>query len=307
MAASPKLKSIRDRAARKKSAPSAGSPVRPAPAPPRKEIPPALVHARVTTLQEFVGAIEAICKTQGGELWFRGHSKGSYVLAPSLFRNIVGLSEQQIRQREERLNRRFRDRSMPYGHQGRTDSLDVSPIQSWWRLFAMQHYGIPTRLLDWSENAFTALCFAVLDAAATPDEDAVVWSLNPREWNRTGNVSTTTAISVDEHPALPYSPLPSEHSRTETIWPLAVYGMHSNPRISIQQGTFVVFPPGKTNSMEEHIVAAAGTPKPIAAILIDKDSVSAVAKQLRLAGFRMSGLYPDLTGLAQDLRADLGN
>ncbi len=43
-----------------------------------------------------------------------------------------------------------------------------------------QHYGIPTRLLDWSLNVFTALYFAVSGAIKQFDENdkIVVWALN---------------------------------------------------------------------------------------------------------------------------------
>ncbi len=48
-------------------------------------------------------------------------------------------------------------------------------------LALMQHYGAPTRLLDWTFSAWVAAYFA---AAASPEEDGVIWGFNRDKLSR---------------------------------------------------------------------------------------------------------------------------
>lgn len=264
---------------------------------------------KVQSLAGYLKAIEALSE-DGRLLWFRGHSRRDYKLQPNLYRNRDARTEDDLRNLELQLNRRFRDRSMPYSLQGRDESSEKSGLQSWWRLFTMQHYGTPTRLLDWSENALTALCFAVLDvhAASAVDESAAVWVVDPCSWNSLGNKNHQNISSVDDHEVKGYAPLPSEGQHIQSFWPVAVYGMHNSPRIAIQQGTFVVFAPGKATPMENLVSSEeyrVKAKKVLSCITIEAESIKLIAQQLRRLGFRHSMLYPDLQGLATDLKNEV--
>lgn len=85
-------------------------------------------------------------------LWFRGLPRSDYALVPKIMRD--GKLVEQVFERERRLLTRFRQRSMAYWPAGYGQN-------DWDHLFAMQHFGMPTRLLDWSENVFVAAHFAL--------------------------------------------------------------------------------------------------------------------------------------------------
>ncbi len=138
-------------------------------------MPNALQTAEVETLRQYTELVERLMEPQE-PLWFRGNSRSSHTLVPSLYRHPDNLDVDHLLQLEEKVIQRFRERGAPYERVPSSDTWEI--------LFLMQHFGVPTRLLDWTENPYIGLFFALSTADHSSGEPAAVWALQPQAWNQ---------------------------------------------------------------------------------------------------------------------------
>ncbi|HEV2800800.1 MAG TPA: FRG domain-containing protein [Pyrinomonadaceae bacterium] len=88
--------------------------------------------------------------------FFRGHADSSWTLLPSVGRyEWIWEPNNPEDSAEEALYFDFLTRA---------GSLLPENSSSWSNAFIMQHYGLPTRLLDWTETFSVALYFAIKNA-----------------------------------------------------------------------------------------------------------------------------------------------
>ena len=94
-----------------------------------------------------------------GKYIYRGHASLSWQLKPS-----VGRRDDYSIELENALFLQFKMKYWSYTNERPTTDMDM--------LFLAQHYGLPTRLLDWSYNPLIALYFA---CCSNNDEDGCVY------------------------------------------------------------------------------------------------------------------------------------
>lgn len=269
-------------------------------------MPVTLREVRLTTLKEFTDFVEQFLLTCGDDSpWYRGCGRSSYKLIPSLYRHPTINDINQLLDLESQILVRFKQRSVPY--------LDRLPSGDWDYLFLMQHNGIPTRLLDWTENPYIALYFALTAASFTIDqgnyryaEDVAIWVLNPTIWNRHSLLHMTFKggiLSPSDKLTDGYAPTTlSEHMKND---PIAIYGTHNSPRIVAQRGVFTIF--GKTREpMEDTYLRLQFPQDSLVKLVIPAMNIQGMLKSTISVGFTDSVVFPDLDGLAKETKRFFG-
>ena len=198
---------------------------------------------------------------------------------------------------ETQLTTRFVQRSLPF--------LDRTLTNDWDKLFLMQHYGVPTRLLDWTENPFVAIYFA-LNGGESKKADACVWMCEPIVWNQAAlaHISFKGGV-LDESSQVVRTYAPGTVFNEIPMLPVMIYGTYNSPRIVAQRGGFALFGQG-TDPMEKVFSEQNFPSKALVKIEISKDHVDAIRASLFRKGFTESVVFPDLDGLAKEIRREFG-
>jgi hypothetical protein len=261
---------------------------------------------KVTSLPRYLELVEQAQVRAAQSLWYRGCGSAKYQLLPSLYRHQRLKTPEQLADIERQLMTRFRQRSIPYHSR--------SLVDDWEALFFMQHYSVPTRLLDWTENPLIALHFALMGATRTVTRsgrrafrsDAAVWMLDPVAWNRHAlrHVSFEGGVlSPDDEAIKGYRPTPKFAGMHNQ--PVALYGAHNSARIVAQQGVFTIF--GRNTEPMEQVFKADGFPAEcLTKIMVQKSLILPLRKSLLSHGVTESVVFPDLEGLAREIKRIFG-
>ena len=106
---------------------------------------------------------------------FRGQANADWKLESSLER-VVGANwcAEEAKKYEELSLVRFRSKFHLYDH----ENIEPDSMLAW--LAIMQHYGVPTRLLDFTESPFVALYFALETYRSSSKKDLSVFAVDYR-------------------------------------------------------------------------------------------------------------------------------
>ena len=221
--------------------------------------------------------------------WFRGQSKVTWKLLPSLARVEGGL------ERELSFLARFRQNAALLVQQ-------PSPVSEWEWLTIMQHYQVPTRLLDWTESPLVALYFAIENHL---DKDGALWILDPERLNLASNIPDKSSAS---NPSIPsfgdeatqnYQPSHVALESYSHLYPIAVIGSRNTPRMQAQLGVFTVIHRDPT-SVED--VDDGGH---VEKYRIPKDAKENLSKELSMLSIGRFQLFPELQSLGELLTRGL--
>lgn len=262
----------------------------------------AIREEKPSSFTDIVTLVENLQKGKERPLWFRGCGKADHKLIPSLYRHPTKTNIDDIARLERELITRFRQRSIPFHDRALTDDWDT--------LFFMQHYSVPTRLLDWTENPFIGLYFAVMSASyeVAPkghllfSHAATLWILDPVAWNRHSlrHQSYDGGVLVPGDDALKgYRPTPTFSSMFNH--PVALYGAHNSSRIVAQRGVFTIF--GQNlNPMEKVFGTEKFPADSLIKVTLTRKVLPGIRCSLLNQGITESVVFPDLEGLAREIK-----
>lgn len=243
-------------------------------------------HESIRNISEYMAVVDQLqarwSKREGSRFapWFRGQPEADWPLQPRFYRREF----EHVQEDSFRFD--FQHRAGPF-----LSGSALRPQTEWDWYFLEQHYGLPTRLLDWTEGSLVALYFALRGADDT--NHPVVWVLNPYVLNRASgarNVLTASDRKVLRYLHVVYK------ARALPKRPLAIRPAYNSFRISSQRGLFTVF-----GSDKRPLDAYPFLRNDLMRIEVEPKSVPNVRRQLALAGITESTLFPELASISKDI------
>jgi hypothetical protein len=247
-------------------------------------------------------------KANGYTLWFRGQRDASWPLRSSIHRRVIdsyeavlGASSQANPEAEKVQLLREAYKSLFHRFKARAIGLLAEHERTDWGLvFAMQHLGLPTRLLDWTESFPCALYFA--QWKRRPSDDAAIFMFTPEQHNRAvigseglvslgGDAARKTTVETHfYHPGV--------FCNGDDMETLAVEPELTNSRMVAQRSAFTLC--GASFQPLEQKYS-----RVIKRIVLPTTDFAETQAFLDLAGQTHFGYFPDLEGLRDHLIAGM--
>jgi len=182
------------------------------------------------------------------------------------------------------------------------------PADEWDWYFPMQHYGAPTRLLDWTDGALLALYFAAKDnlkqrelrkKAGRQACDAAVWVMDPG-WLNWVSISTKLILLKGTVDAKPYLPLPFRRKRRPKL-PVSIDPPHVDRRLAAQRSHFTLH---GIDPLGIEAAKSKSRASRLRKITVDGSKSDEVLDQLAACGISETTVFPDLEGLGREVEHD---
>ncbi|GAB2883189.1 FRG domain-containing protein [Uliginosibacterium flavum] len=229
-------------------------------------------------LIEAAHSVEA--RMERSQAWFRGHADSNWGLTPSAFRKDAILESQFANLF------RLSAPSIAPNCPEHTDYVGWLPL--------MQHYGLPTRLLDWTESLLVASFFAVMDENQDSAQ-AAIWMLNPGKLNQIVARTPYIPFLTDNYVAPSVKAAFTTSNNDSDRHAISVLAPRTDRRMAAQLGNYTIH--DQRIPLETHPDSG----EFLARVLIPESAYNKIRSDLSVAGIKRSSLFPDLSTLAKEI------
>ncbi|MBI2328555.1 MAG: FRG domain-containing protein [Chloroflexi bacterium] len=217
-------------------------------------------------------------------LWWRGLANSTWDLVPRVYRPSYHNSEQTTY--NEFINK---------GKTRHSPTPASNDFVAW--LLLMQHYGLCTRLLDWTKSPLIALYFAIAGIERDSKLSVAVWGLHPGKLNRHQGVGEGDSALLARAPVvIPILKEAFEYTKNpQSQKILAIKVEEFDVRHMVQMSAFTI------HGISTPLNHLGGSDQFLAKIEIPAENVETFKQGLEMFGIDKSMLFPDLEHLADEL------
>ncbi len=226
------------------------------------------------------------------KLWFRGHSDINWVLIPGVYRSSFPKNDEDKRlEYEQSLTQDFRVFSAGL-RSGNENDAEL--------YFLQQHYGMPTRLLDWTNNPLAALFFAVAPNNNSQDGEIFLMDatqIAPGTASRKFNGHDFSGIATGTNPVFTDALKPISQWKTINEFPdfiIPVRPDYFDKRINLQGSCFTFHVPKEQELKKSNTF--------LTNCRIPSSSKASIMRELSLLGIDHFNIFGNLEGLASTLK-----